>query len=91
MRHEQERAAIDATNRKLIEEVQSERAERALAQGALSIARGSREKLLIQIEDLKRNRVGRLQETETREPPRDPDGGGNVTKFRAPEPAGESA
>ena len=91
MRHEQERTAIDATNRKLIEEVQSERAERALAQGALSIARGSREKLLIQIEDLKRNRVGRLHEIESREPPPDPEGGGNITKFRAPEPAGESS
>ena len=91
MRHEQERTAIDATNRKLIEEVQSERAERALAQGALSIARGSREKLLAQIEDLKRNRVGRLHDTDSREPPRDPEGGGNITRFRAPEPAGDNA
>ena len=92
-RHEQERASIDATNRKLIEEVQSERAERALAQGALSIARGSREKLLTQIEDLKRNRVGRLHDThhEGREPPRDPEGGGNITRFRTPEPTGDSA
>ncbi len=55
-RHEQERLTIESFNRKLIEEVESERAERALAQGALSIARGSREKLLTQVEDLKRGR-----------------------------------
>ena len=56
-RHDEERVEIDAMNRKLIEEVQSEKAERALAQGALSIARSSREKLLVQIEDLKKGRA----------------------------------
>lgn len=59
-RYEQERVAVEAQNRTLIEEVQSERAERALAQGALSIARNSREKLLCQIEDLKRQRASRV-------------------------------
>lgn len=93
VRHEEERAAIDSSNRRLVEEVQSERAERALVQGALSIARGSREKLLAQIEDLKRNRIGPMHEpaAETREPPRDPEGGGNITRFRPPEPQGEGA
>lgn len=56
-RYDEERAEMDASNRKLIEEIQSEKAERALAQGALSIARASREKLLGQIEDLKRGKA----------------------------------
>jgi crescentin len=55
-RFEQERAALETANRKLIEELQNEKAERALVQGALSIARSSREKLLSQIATLKRQR-----------------------------------
>jgi crescentin len=55
-RFEQERATLEAANRKLIEQLQNEKAERALVQGALSIARSSREKLLDQISLLKKNR-----------------------------------
>ncbi|MEA2839921.1 MAG: hypothetical protein QOF41_1251 [Methylobacteriaceae bacterium] len=55
-RSEQEHAALENANRKLIEQLQNEKAERALVQGALSIARSSREKLLDQISALKKNR-----------------------------------
>lgn len=53
-RFEQERASFEAANRRLIEELQSEKAERSLAQGALDIARNSRSKLLTQYTALKR-------------------------------------
>ena len=53
-RAEQERMNLEAANRRLIEELQAERAERALAQGALDIARNSRSKLLSQYSALKR-------------------------------------
>ncbi|MEA2758816.1 MAG: hypothetical protein QOH65_1429 [Methylobacteriaceae bacterium] len=55
-RTEQEHATLENANRKLIEQLQNEKAERALVQGALSIARSSREKLLDQISALKKNR-----------------------------------
>jgi crescentin len=55
-RSEQEHATLENANRKLIEQLQNEKAERALVQGALSIARSSREKLLDQISALKKNR-----------------------------------
>ncbi len=54
LRFEQERASFEAANRRLIEELQSEKAERSLAQGALDIARNSRSKLLTQYTALKR-------------------------------------
>ena len=98
-RHEQERLAHEGVNRKLIEEVQTERAERALAQGALTIARGSREKLLSQIEDLKRNRPLRLhdapepevraheaREAESREAAPESGAQTNIHKFRTLDP-----
>lgn len=93
VRYEQERTTLEALNRKLIEEVQSERAERALAQGALSIARGSREKLLIQIEELKRGRPGRPHDSgETpRDATDDRDGQNKIHRLRAPEQAADSA
>jgi crescentin len=53
-RIEQERASFEATNKRLIEELQAEKAERSLAQGALDIARKSRTKLLAQYSTLKR-------------------------------------
>ena len=53
-RFEQERSSFEAANRRLIEELQSEKAERSLAQGALDIARNSRSKLLTQYTALKR-------------------------------------
>lgn len=56
-RFEQERASFEAANRRLIEELQSEKAERSLAQGALDIARNSRSKLLTQYTALKRQQV----------------------------------
>ena len=57
-RAEQERIALEATNRRLLEELQAEKAERSLAQGALDIARSSRTKLLSQYSALKRQHVG---------------------------------
>ena len=53
-RFEQERSSLEAANRRLIEELQSEKAERSLAQGALDIARNSRSNLLAQYTALKR-------------------------------------
>ncbi len=55
---EQERFALEATNRRLLEELQAEKAERSLAQGALDIARSSRTKLLSQYSALKRQNAG---------------------------------
>jgi crescentin len=62
LRFEQERAERETSHRKLIEELERERAERALAQGALSIARASREKLIEQLEAIKRKRPGSFNE-----------------------------
>ena len=53
-RFESERASLGAANRRLIEELENERAERTLAQGALKIARESRASLQRQNEALKR-------------------------------------
>ena len=53
-RHEAEKAEIQAANRRLMEELQNERSERALAQGALDIARETRASLQKQHETLKR-------------------------------------
>ena len=44
-RFEQERSTLEATNRRLTEELQNEKAERSLVQGALEIARESRIKI----------------------------------------------
>ena len=53
-RHEAEKAELQAANRRLVEELQNERSERALAQGALDIARETRASLQKQHEALKR-------------------------------------
>ncbi|MGY2050170.1 chromosome partitioning protein ParA [Methylobacterium sp. JK268] len=53
-RHEADKAELQAANRRLIEELQAERSERALAQGALDIARETRTTLQKQHEALKR-------------------------------------
>ncbi len=53
-RHEAEKAELQAANRRLVEELQNERSERALAQGALDIARETRASLQKQHETLKR-------------------------------------
>lgn len=52
-RFEQERTSLETANRRLIEELQGEKAERSLAQGALEIARESRFKLQKQYAALK--------------------------------------
>ncbi|MGF9758608.1 chromosome partitioning protein ParA [Microvirga sp. 0TCS3.31] len=44
-RFEQDRSALEAANRRLTEELQNEKAERSLVQGALEIARESRTKI----------------------------------------------
>jgi crescentin len=44
-RFEQERNALEAANRRLVEELQNEKSERSLLQGALEIARESRTKI----------------------------------------------
>ncbi len=49
-----ERSEFEATHRRMIEELQNERAERSLAHGALDIARKSRAALLAQYTALKR-------------------------------------
>lgn len=58
-RFEHERTSLEVQNRKLAEELQNERAERALAQGALEVARQSRANIQRQFSSLrKRNRSG---------------------------------
>ncbi len=54
--HENDHLQHEAAKRRLLEMLESEKAERALAQGALTIARASREKMSVQIESLKRGR-----------------------------------
>ncbi|MDV2986397.1 UNVERIFIED_CONTAM: chromosome partitioning protein ParA [Methylobacteriaceae bacterium AG10] len=54
-RHEAARADLEASNRRLMEELQNERSERALLQGALDIARESRATLQKQHDALKRS------------------------------------
>ncbi|RIX97584.1 chromosome partitioning protein ParA [Aureimonas flava] len=54
LRFEQERQTLESANRRLIEELQNEKAERTLAQGALDIARENRSALQRQNETLKR-------------------------------------
>ena len=49
-----ERSDFEAAHRRVIEELQNERAERSLAHGALDIARKSRSSLLVQYTALKR-------------------------------------
>jgi crescentin len=51
---EREQLESQSAKRRFIEELEREKAERALAQGALSIARASREKMAMQIEAAKR-------------------------------------
>ncbi|RFC65154.1 hypothetical protein DYI37_04700 [Fulvimarina endophytica] len=54
-RFEKEKAALKAANRRLLEDLEAEKAERTLAQGALKIARESRSWLQKQNEALKRS------------------------------------
>lgn len=53
-RFEQERMDLETANRRILEELENEKAERLLAQGALNIARESRSKLQKQYAALKR-------------------------------------
>jgi crescentin len=88
LRFEQERMALEVANRRLIEELQNERAERTLAQGALDIARESRSALQRQNESLKRatrSRHGEAALDSAQEAaPRD-DRPSNVRPFTAPD------
>lgn len=62
-RHQAERAELELTNRRLMEDLESERSERSLVQGALEIARESRTALQKQHEALKRGwRSGQVPE-----------------------------
>ncbi|WP_406853971.1 hypothetical protein ABEG18_15580 [Alsobacter sp. KACC 23698] len=70
-RFEQERAALEATNRKLSEALQGEKAERTLAQGALTIARESRAKLQTQFANLRRRAEMEAQDAGS-DSPKDP-------------------
>ena len=54
-RHASEIQELDIANRRLVEDLQSERSERAMTQGALDIARESRIALQKQYESLKRD------------------------------------
>ena len=59
-RHKAERGELEAANRALMEELRSERSERALAQGALEISRENRAKIQKQLAVLRyRLRAGR--------------------------------
>ena len=91
-RHEGEKAELQAANRRLVEELQNERSERALAQGALDIARETRASLQKQHEALKRavrNLHGvdpaALLGLSTPESKPDRAGESNVTPFAPPE------
>ena len=57
-RHESARAEFETVNRRMLEDLQNERSERALMQGALEIARESRIALQKQNEALKRSGRG---------------------------------
>jgi crescentin len=57
-RYESERASSETAFRRTLEELQNERAERLLLQGALDIARSGRSKLLSDISALKRKTAG---------------------------------
>jgi crescentin len=57
-RYESERTSSEAAFRRTLEELQNERAERLLLQGALDIARSGRSKLLSDISALKRKVTG---------------------------------
>ena len=87
LRFEQERMSLEVANRRLIEELQNERAERTLAQGALDIARESRSALQRQNESLKRatrSRHGELGGEPQPEAPRE-ERGSNVRPFSVPD------
>lgn len=91
LRYEKERHGLETANRRLLEELQNERAERTLAQGALDIARESRLSLQRQNEALKRAARVRVAgeagpaDGAPIEPP------SNVTPFPAADRSGEDA
>ncbi len=59
-RFKEERSELESANRRLMENVQSERSERALAQGALEISRESPAKIQKQLTALRqKGRTGR--------------------------------
>ena len=88
-RFEQERAQSEMAHRRLIEELQSEKAERSLAQGALDIARGSRTRLLAQYTALKRHNSASLPRSGPEDLEQMADGGpeppDNVRMFKSAE------
>lgn len=85
-RHEADRAQLETANSKLLEELQNERSERAMAVGALEISRESRTGLQKQYEALKRSARG--WRGDTPEPPSEPvddaQASSNVRPFTAP-------
>ena len=96
-RYEDERAALESAYRRTMEELQNERAERQLAQGALDIARSGRSKLLSDISALKRrtDRGGAYDPREANAEPSlreafRPAPADNVRPFKASDPEGES-
>jgi crescentin len=82
-RYENDRMTQEAVNRRLVEELESERAERTLAQGALEIARENRIALQRQNEALKRSARAFQTQGEPAEPWSEPAGerqpGSNVS------------
>lgn len=92
LRYEKERQSLETANRRLLEELQNERAERTLAQGALDIARESRLSLQRQNETLKRAARGRqLGEVPMPAEPSVPDAPSNVAIFPAGDRKGDDA
>ena len=90
---EDERNALEAKNKKLWEDLQREKSERALAQGALETARRTRIEVEREIARLQRNRRAAQDEERTGEPAAPqpdpvaeaPEPPTNVRPFKAPE------
>jgi crescentin len=72
-RHETERAELDLANRRLTEDLENEKSERALVQGALEIARESRISLQKQYDALKRAGRGLRHSVQEPDPEQEPD------------------
>lgn len=90
-RQEAARTEFETTTRRLTEDLQNERSERALVQGALDIARETRVTLQKQYEALKRSGRGwRSMEEDTGRPGPDaaPEEPSNVRPFLHPDQAG---
>lgn len=87
-RHETDRAELEIANRRLMEDLQTERSERAMALGALDIARESRLALQKQYEALRRSgrgwRADPAEGSQDGHPAEATEAANNVRPFAAP-------